>query len=170
MNVGIGAYSLHQDARYYGKPGEFIPERWLSEGPEPVDRNAFMTFPHGPYSCVGKHFGLYGTLRCHCCTAASFWYVVCSRLWSFNWCNVDQGFCDLVESEASCSVKSQKVKFWVRGNWFHVGITNSSIWFPRSLLSFSFPCYQGTVCCEELGSVLSICVPEYRSIDLKLHG
>jgi cytochrome P450 family 628 len=55
MNLGIGAYSLHHDARYYGKPDEFIPEQWLGEGPEPFDRDAFMTFSHGPYSCVGKH-------------------------------------------------------------------------------------------------------------------
>ncbi|KAF2802071.1 cytochrome P450 [Mytilinidion resinicola] len=55
MNVGIGAYELQRDPRYYGKPDEFIPERWLGEGPEPFDRNAFMTFSHGPYSCVGKH-------------------------------------------------------------------------------------------------------------------
>ena len=40
MNVGIGAYELHRDPRYFGKPNEFIPEQWLGEGPEPFDRNA----------------------------------------------------------------------------------------------------------------------------------
>lgn len=54
-NVGIGAYEIQRDPRYYGKPDEFIPERWMGEGPEPFDRNAFMTFSYRPYSCVGKH-------------------------------------------------------------------------------------------------------------------
>jgi len=53
--VGIGAYEIQRDARYYGRPDEFIPERWLGEGPEPFDRNAFLVFSYGPYSCVGKH-------------------------------------------------------------------------------------------------------------------
>ncbi|KAF2802338.1 cytochrome P450 [Mytilinidion resinicola] len=54
-SVGIGAYEIQRDARYYGNPDEFIPERWLGEGPEPFDRNAFLVFSYGPYSCVGKH-------------------------------------------------------------------------------------------------------------------
>ena len=53
--VGIGAFELQRDPRYYGTPDEFIPERWLGEGPLPFDRNAFMVFSYGPYSCVGKH-------------------------------------------------------------------------------------------------------------------
>jgi cytochrome P450 len=53
--VGMGAYEIQRDARYYGSPDSFIPERWLGEGPEPFDRNAFLTFSYGPYSCVGKH-------------------------------------------------------------------------------------------------------------------
>ncbi|KAI9743076.1 MAG: hypothetical protein M1818_003371 [Claussenomyces sp. TS43310] len=53
--VGIGAYELQRDPRYYGQPDNFIPERWLGEGPLPFNRNAFMAFSYGPYSCVGKH-------------------------------------------------------------------------------------------------------------------
>jgi len=53
--VGIGAFEIQRDPRYYGQPDDFIPERWLGEGPEPFDRNAFLTFSYGPYSCVGKH-------------------------------------------------------------------------------------------------------------------
>jgi hypothetical protein len=53
--IGVGAYAIQHDPRYYGKPDEFHPRRWMGEGPEPFDRNAFMTFSHGPYSCVGKH-------------------------------------------------------------------------------------------------------------------
>ncbi|OCK75223.1 cytochrome P450, partial [Lepidopterella palustris CBS 459.81] len=53
--VGVGAFEIQRDPRYYGQPDDFIPERWLGEGPEPFDRNAFMVFSYGPYSCVGKH-------------------------------------------------------------------------------------------------------------------
>ena len=53
--VGLGAYALQRDPRYFGQPDEFIPERWHGEGPQPFDRNAYMVFSYGPYSCVGKH-------------------------------------------------------------------------------------------------------------------
>ncbi|MCJ1302888.1 hypothetical protein MMC08_005693, partial [Hypocenomyce scalaris] len=53
--VGIGAYAIQRDPRYFGRPDEFIPERWMGEGPAPFDRNAFLVFSYGPYSCVGKH-------------------------------------------------------------------------------------------------------------------
>jgi len=53
-NVGMGAFGLQRDPRYFEKPDEFIPERWIGEGPEPFDRNAFLVFSYGPYSCVGK--------------------------------------------------------------------------------------------------------------------
>jgi cytochrome P450 len=52
--VGIGAYLVQRDPRCFGKPDEFIPERWLGEGPEPFNRNAIFTFSIGPYGCVGK--------------------------------------------------------------------------------------------------------------------
>lgn len=55
INVGVGAYELQHDPRYWGKPDEFIPERWLGEGPEPCDKTAFLVFSHGPFGCVGKH-------------------------------------------------------------------------------------------------------------------
>jgi cytochrome P450 len=53
--VGVGALELQRDSRYYGNPDDFIPERWLGEGPEPFNPKAFLVFSFGPYSCVGKH-------------------------------------------------------------------------------------------------------------------
>ncbi|OCK85373.1 cytochrome P450 [Lepidopterella palustris CBS 459.81] len=55
VNIGIGSYEVQHDPRYWGKPDDFIPERWLGEGPEPCDRNAYLVFSYGPFSCVGKH-------------------------------------------------------------------------------------------------------------------
>lgn len=56
--VGVGAYEVQRDARYFGKPDEFIPERWMGEGPLPFDRNANMVFSYGPYGCVGKQLAM----------------------------------------------------------------------------------------------------------------
>ncbi|OCK79910.1 cytochrome P450 [Lepidopterella palustris CBS 459.81] len=55
VTVGVGAYEVQRDPRYYGQPDEFIPERWIGEGPAPFNRNAFLAFSVGPYGCVGKH-------------------------------------------------------------------------------------------------------------------
>jgi cytochrome P450 len=34
-NVGMGAFELQRDPRYFGKSDEFIPGRWIGEEPEP---------------------------------------------------------------------------------------------------------------------------------------
>jgi cytochrome P450 len=55
INIGIGSYKIQHDPRYWAQPDEFIPERWLGEGPEPAEKTAYFAFSYGPYSCVGKH-------------------------------------------------------------------------------------------------------------------
>jgi cytochrome P450 family 628 len=55
VNIGIGSYEIQHDPRYWAQPDEFIPERWLGEGPEPAEKTAYFAFSYGPYSCVGKH-------------------------------------------------------------------------------------------------------------------
>jgi cytochrome P450 len=52
--VSVSPYTIQRDARYWGQPDEFIPERWLGEGPEPCNKDAFIPFSIGAYSCVGK--------------------------------------------------------------------------------------------------------------------
>jgi cytochrome P450 len=52
--VSVSPWTLQRDPRNWGRPDEFIPERWIGEGPEPCNRDAFIPFSIGAYSCVGK--------------------------------------------------------------------------------------------------------------------
>jgi cytochrome P450 len=56
--VGTGFWSLNRSEKYYTKPHDFRPERWIS-GSTGADqlglaRAAFASFSVGPRNCVGK--------------------------------------------------------------------------------------------------------------------
>lgn len=46
-----------QDARHFGRPGEFLPERWTAghETVQPHDNRAYVQFGAGPRVCPGRH-------------------------------------------------------------------------------------------------------------------
>ncbi|CEJ61933.1 hypothetical protein PMG11_10449 [Penicillium brasilianum] len=56
--VGTGIWSLNHSPKYYPRPHEFCPERWIPEeiGTEHVGlaKAAFASFSVGPRNCVGK--------------------------------------------------------------------------------------------------------------------
>lgn len=55
--VIINSNLLMKDERYYTRPNEFLPERWLRDGDKrKIDVNpfTFMPFGFGPRSCIGK--------------------------------------------------------------------------------------------------------------------
>ena len=71
--VGVAAYVLHRNAKYYPCPNTFLPERWIVGGEIPVKsreelgektvwsesdveeaRSAFCPFSIGPRGCIGK--------------------------------------------------------------------------------------------------------------------
>ena len=70
--VGVAAYVLHRNARYYPSPDRFVPERWIageevpaalrrevgkevwSESDVEGARSAFCPFSIGPRGCIGK--------------------------------------------------------------------------------------------------------------------
>jgi len=56
--VSVSAHTVQRDPRNWGRPNEFIPERWIGEGPEPCNRDAWIPFSYGTYGCVGKQLGL----------------------------------------------------------------------------------------------------------------
>jgi cytochrome P450 len=53
--VLMSQYIVHRDARWWDRPGEFVPERWLGEqGVRP--RYAYFPFGGGPRQCIGESF------------------------------------------------------------------------------------------------------------------
>lgn len=58
----IWIYSLHRNDRYWSRPDDFFPERWLeaeSERDEGISNGAFMPFCSGPRNCVGQPLAYY---------------------------------------------------------------------------------------------------------------
>ncbi|KAJ6443217.1 APS8 [Purpureocillium lavendulum] len=62
IDVGIGIYSLHHNDKYFERPFDYRPDRWIVgsavASKESVDlaRSAFVPFSRGPRSCLGKGF------------------------------------------------------------------------------------------------------------------
>lgn len=54
MIVQMPLFPIYRDARNFVQPDEFIPERWTDRPDLVLNRQAFMPFLMGPYSCVGK--------------------------------------------------------------------------------------------------------------------
>jgi len=50
---------VHRDPRWYEKPEEFLPERWLGgELLKKIPRFAYFPFGYGPRQCIGNSFAL----------------------------------------------------------------------------------------------------------------
>ena len=57
--VFISPWVLHRDARYFDRPGEFRPERWLdAEARSRLPRYAYIPFGGGPRVCIGNAFAM----------------------------------------------------------------------------------------------------------------
>ncbi|XP_070558201.1 cytochrome P450 2J4-like [Ptychodera flava] len=52
--VFANMYSMHQDERYWTKPDEFNPERWLQEDGQFGKADLLSHYSYGPRVCVGK--------------------------------------------------------------------------------------------------------------------
>ncbi|KAJ5919142.1 cytochrome P450 oxidoreductase [Penicillium verhagenii] len=52
--VAMPMHTLFRDERVFGRPNEFVPERWTTEPELIKDASAFIPFGAGPYVCVGK--------------------------------------------------------------------------------------------------------------------
>jgi cytochrome P450 len=56
--VSVHTMAIARDSRYFSRPQEFIPERWI-DGERPKDFNhntrAFIPFTVGQYACLGKN-------------------------------------------------------------------------------------------------------------------
>lgn len=67
MMVGISPYTFHTDPKYWPRPSEFLPERWLpftslpdtySENLQPSEKEAWRPFSRGPRVCIGQELAL----------------------------------------------------------------------------------------------------------------
>jgi hypothetical protein len=61
--VQMPIFTLQRSEEYYGKPQEFIPERWIEGSPEEAALNkkvpgSWMAFGEGTRVCVGQRFAL----------------------------------------------------------------------------------------------------------------
>jgi cytochrome P450 len=54
MVVQMPPFALFRDPRYFVRPDEFVPERWLDKPEMIIRKEAFLPFMTGPYSCAGK--------------------------------------------------------------------------------------------------------------------
>ena len=50
--------TLHRHALYWDRPRAFIPERFLPENRDRIDRFQFLPFGAGPRVCIGATFAL----------------------------------------------------------------------------------------------------------------
>jgi cytochrome P450 len=56
--VTIAPYVLHRHRRLWDEPDAFLPERFLPERREAIDRFAYLPFGAGPRVCIGAAFAL----------------------------------------------------------------------------------------------------------------
>lgn len=56
MTVLICPWVTHRDPRFFDRPEEFDPDRWIDGGPKGLPRYAYIPFGRGPRFCIGSSF------------------------------------------------------------------------------------------------------------------
>jgi cytochrome P450 len=54
--VIMSQWVMHRDLRYYDRPTEFLPDRWLDERHKTAPRFSYFPFAGGPRICIGAAF------------------------------------------------------------------------------------------------------------------
>jgi cytochrome P450 len=54
--VGVSPLLLHHDPRWFDRPADFDPDRWLDGRQKSLPRNAYLPFGTGPRACIGEQF------------------------------------------------------------------------------------------------------------------
>src|SRR4030095_5708794 len=54
--VVVSPYVMHRDARYFGEPRRFQPQRWTAEFKAQLPKYAYFPFGGGPRGCIGEGF------------------------------------------------------------------------------------------------------------------
>lgn len=58
-SVDIPLVTLHRDPRYFSRPDDFLPERFMKDGDVSSELTAFLSFGDGPKNCLGKRLALF---------------------------------------------------------------------------------------------------------------
>ncbi len=56
--TGVAIYNIHHHPDYWEEPQRFMPERFLPENKEKLNRLAYVPFLTGPHLCIGNNFAL----------------------------------------------------------------------------------------------------------------
>jgi len=92
VEVAVTTYALHHDPRYFPKPHEHIPQRWLPEesGEQSVKEawNAFAPFSYGSRVCLGKRLAYF-----------ELWITIARAVFLFDMEYVSGGREDALEAE-----------------------------------------------------------------------
>lgn len=75
MQVDVPSLALMTDPRYFEKPDEYIPERWVDWIEGVKDKRAFFPFGYGAHSCVGRQLAL-NELRAVLAVVCQRWDVI----------------------------------------------------------------------------------------------
>ncbi|KAL6717352.1 hypothetical protein ACLMJK_005267 [Lecanora helva] len=53
--------AIHRNPNSWNQPDDFLPERWLTENPDPLrkaEKGAWRSFEYGPRNCIGQNLSL----------------------------------------------------------------------------------------------------------------
>jgi cytochrome P450 len=54
--VWVSPWLIQRDPRWFDRPNDFVPERWLGEGAKSLHKYAYFPFGGGPRLCIGQAF------------------------------------------------------------------------------------------------------------------
>jgi cytochrome P450 len=57
-NVVMSQWVMHRDSRFFSRPEEFDPNRWLTERCQKLPKFAYFPFGAGPRQCIGASFAM----------------------------------------------------------------------------------------------------------------
>ncbi|XP_011699841.1 PREDICTED: cytochrome P450 9e2-like [Wasmannia auropunctata] len=60
-SIWFPVFGLHRDPKYFEKPNEFHPERFLDENKKDINSAVYVPFGLGPRMCIGNRFALLET-------------------------------------------------------------------------------------------------------------
>lgn len=70
--VWVNPHAVHHSPRLWNQPDEFIPDRWLGERRNDIQKGAWRAFEHGPRNCIGQELAMLESKILLCMVARDF--------------------------------------------------------------------------------------------------